>query len=145
LDSLGNVARGGGGGGGGWGGVPAGLPPEPMIPIDQTTGLPINLPANEPTNLGWLPQEYNPLMFPNPGATPLAWPGLDDAQVQRTLAYYNAALPWAQFHQNAYQYDNDFNETVRRFDLEFPQRQREAAFQVAGRAQLPNARFISYR
>jgi hypothetical protein len=94
-------------------------------------------------NTGFTPATVNPgsfanLAIPAPTANPQVWQGLTPQQQQAALNYYNSVLPFAQLNQNAFQYQNDFVEAQRRFQLELAQRQREAAFNAAGRASLPN-------
>lgn len=96
---------------------------------------------------GFVPQAVNAGQFANlgipaPTANPQIWQGLSPQQQQAALNYYNTVLPFAQLNQNAFQYQNDFSEAQRRFQLELAQRQQEAGFNAAGRAQLPNRRFI---
>jgi len=149
LDSLGHVAygdgplrrRGGGGGGGGGGMVDPGY----SYPVSAITGQPLPLAPDVPMTIPFVDQSFATPGIAGPGQAPVAWPQLSDAMVQRALAYYNAALPWVQTNVNAYQNQRDYNEAQRRFNLEFPQRQAEAGFAAAGRAQLPNARYVNYR
>lgn len=156
LDSLGHVAygdgplrrRGGGGGGGapavggGGGGM---VDPGYSYPVSAITGQPLPLAPDVPMTIPFVDQSFATPGIAGPGQAPVAWPQLSDAMVQRALAYYNAALPWVQTNVNAYQNQRDYNEAQRRFNLEFPQRQAEAGFAAAGRAQLPNARYVNYR
>lgn len=86
--------------------------------------------------------QFATLGLPGPGANPQIWQGLNDQQRQAALNYYNTVLPFAQLNQNAFQYQNDFGEAQRRFQLELALRQREGAFNAAGRASLPSRRFI---
>ena len=119
-------------------------PPAPQFgvnPVDPN-GFPVNQPPTGIPTGGTGGNPFATLGIPGPGQGVNPWAGLDDNQLNRALAYWNAVLPYAQFNQNAFQNQRDFSETVRRFGLEFPQRQREAAFNAAGRAQLPNQRFI---
>jgi len=151
LDSLGHVAYGGGGGGGsssGGGGGAAAVPgaaPAYNYPVSAITGQPLPLAPSLPLDIPFVDPSFATPGIAGPGQAPVAWPELSDAMMQRALAYYNAALPWVQTNINAYQNQRDFGETRRRFDLEFPQRQAEAGFAAAGRAQLPAARYVSYR
>ena len=153
LDSLGHVAygdgplvrRGGGGGGGGGGGAVAAVDPVYNYPVSAITGQPLPLTPSLPLNIPFVDQSFATPGIAGPGQAPVTWPELNDAMMQRALAYYNAALPWVQTNINAYQNQRDYGEAQRRFNLEFPQRQAEAGFAAAGRAQLPNARFVSYR
>ncbi len=154
LDSLGHIAygdgplrrRGGGGGGGGGAPTPvAGSGGYGAYPVSAITGQPLPLPVSAPMTIPFVDQAFASPGIAGPGQAPVTWPELNDAMMQRALAYYNAALPWVQTNINAYQNQRDFGETQRRFNLEFPQRQAEAGFAAAGRAQLPNARYVSYR
>ena len=157
LDSLGHVAygdgplvrRGGhGGGGGGAAGGGAVNPADPSTynyPVSAITGLPLPLPPDAPMTIPFVDQSFANPGIAGLGQAPVAWPGLSDAMVQRAMAYYNTALPWVQTNINAYQNQRDYGEAQRRFNLEFPQRQAEAGFAAAGRAQLPNARYVNYR
>lgn len=86
--------------------------------------------------------QFATLGLPGPGANPQIWQGLTPQQQQAALNYYNTVLPFAQFNQNAFQYQNDFSEAQRRFQLELAQRRQESAFSAAGRASLPSRRFI---
>lgn len=149
LDSLGNVAYGGGGGGRG-GGASAGsavaaAPAAYNYPVSAITGQPLPLAPSLPMEIPFVDPSFANPGIAGPGQAPVAWPELSDAMMQRALAYYNAALPWVQTNINAYQNQRDFGEATRRFNLEFPQRQAEAGFAAAGRAQLPAARYVSYR
>lgn len=151
LDSLGHVAYGGGGGGssggssgGGGASLPGGAVPY-NYPVSAITGQPLPLAPSLPMEIPFVDPSFATPGIAGPGQAPVAWPELNDAMMQRALAYYNAALPWVQTNINAYQNQRDFGETRRRFDLEFPQRQAEAGFAAAGRAQLPAARYVSYR
>jgi len=151
LDSLGHVAYGDGplrrrgGGGGGGGGAVAAVDPVYNYPVSAITGQPLPLAPSLPLNIPFVDQSFATPGIAGPGQAPVTWPELNDAMMQRALAYYNAALPWVQTNINAYQNQRDYGEAQRRFNLEFPQRQAEAGFAAAGRAQLPNARFVSYR
>lgn len=152
LDSLGHVAYGdgplvrrGGSGGGGGGGAVAAVDPVYNYPVSAITGQPLPLTPSLPLNIPFVDQSFATPGIAGPGQAPVTWPELNDAMMQRALAYYNAALPWVQTNINAYQNQRDYGEAQRRFNLEFPQRQAEAGFAAAGRAQLPNARFVSYR
>lgn len=151
LDSLGHVAYGGGGGGsssGGGGGGAAAVPtaaPAYNYPVSAITGQPLPLAPSLPLDIPFVDPSFATPGIAGPGQAPVAWPELSDAMMQRALAYYNAALPWVQTNINAYQNQRDYGEARRRFDLEFPQRQAEAGFAAAGRAQLPAARYVSYR
>lgn len=149
LDSLGHVAYGGGGGnssGGGGGGasLPGGAVPY-NYPVSAITGQPLPLAPSLPMEIPFVDPSFATPGIAGIGQAPVAWPELNDAMMQRALAYYNAALPWVQTNINAYQNQRDFGEASRRFNLEFPQRQAEAGFAAAGRAQLPAARYVSYR
>lgn len=146
LDSLGNVAYGGGGGGGqSAGSAVAAAPVAYNYPVSAITGQPLPLAPSLPMEIPFVDPSFATPGIAGPGQAPVAWPELNDAMMQRALAYYNASLPWVQTNINAYQNQRDFGEATRRFNLEFPQRQAEAGFAAAGRAQLPAARYVSYR
>jgi hypothetical protein len=145
LDSLGHVAYGGGSNASTYPGALPGAAPAYNYPVSAITGQPLPLAPSLPMEIPFVDPSFATPGIAGPGQAPVAWPELSDAMMQRALAYYNAALPWVQTNINAYQSQRDFGEARRRFDLEFPQRQAEAGYAAAGRAQLPAARYVSYR
>lgn len=145
MRSLGYNTGGGGGGAAATGTTttPVAMPTAPAYPGQGMDWLTWQTLGGQPAaNVGG---GVNP--FPNPGDGFVPWSNLDDAGVQRNLAYWNSALPWQQFAQNNYQYGNDFVESKRRFDEQFAEtknnnlfNQKATAWGTAARGYLPNAR-----
>lgn len=115
------------------GGLPGAVPLAPAPPLSAVTGLPLPTPGLQPVGLNPAGAPYVGPAFTAPGAALFPNPDLNDAQFQRLLAYNNSVV----------QPTLQFLESQRRFDTEFPARQRVDAFNVAGRARLPSPRFIS--
>jgi hypothetical protein len=74
----------------------------------------------------WNPQDayagrnFLPPNFVQPSYDQKTFPGLDDAEFQRLLAFNNnMALPWSQYLAGRYENDRDYGEDVRRFGLNF--------------------------
>ena len=146
LDSLGNVAfssfGGGGGGGGGGGSQPPFTPGSQPITSDSF--------LRPDGSFDWVgyanAQTSEPRFFTPTADGQITLPFLQDTQ----FALPASAAPLfdlntAQFLQNAYQYNNDFNETVRRFNLEFPESQRQANLAAFGRTFAPGGQYLSVR
>lgn len=114
------------------------------VPTSQITGTELPIPGPATVTPPQLTPQFGlpSVAFPSTGFLPS--PDLTDQQYQRFLAYNTSvALPYLQFQQNAQDSSRDFLEAQRRFNLEFPHRQRVDAFNVAGRARLPQPRFLS--
>lgn len=116
----------------------------PVANISALTGTPIPVPGPQTVTPPQLRPEFGlpGVAFPSTGFVPS--PDLNDSQYQRFLAYVSTVgLPFLQFQQNAQDSNRDFNEAQRRFDAEFPHRQRVDFANVFGRTRLPQPRFLS--
>lgn len=87
-----------------------------------------------PTPGGTPGQPIDPRYNPQHPTTQAEWNFYGGDRMQENLA---AWIPYAQFMQNSYQYGNDFNEAMRRWDTENSWRQRSDQFNMglAGRQQ----------
>lgn len=104
--------------------------PDLYVPPPAWGSTPGMTPGTTPT-LPWAPGSQWAVPFPTQDSNPNVWSGLDDAKVQRALAYYSAALPYA-----------ELAESSRRFGQEQAWRQKVDAWGVSGRSQLPSGGMV---
>lgn len=83
------------------------------------------------TQLPWAPGQQWQVPFPTQDSTPNVWANLDDTKVQRALAYFSAALPYA-----------ELAESSRRFGQEMDWKKKVDAWGTTGRAQLPQGNMV---
>lgn len=105
--------------------------PPPFMPGVQPTPPPM---TGAPPQSPWLPWDKTgqyPVPFPTHDSNPNVWAGLSDAQVQRALAFYSAAMPYA-----------ELAESTRRFGQEMDWKRRVDSWGTTGRAQLPQGNTV---
>lgn len=153
LDSNGNVAF------GNWPGAAGGGANQPISttslngaapPVAGTQPITSDSFLREDGTFDWVgyanAQTNEPRFFVPGSEGNITLPFLQDTQFQLPASSAPVFdLNTAQFLQNAYQYNNDFNETVRRFNLEFPESQRQANLAAFGRTFAPGGQYLSVR